>query len=157
MVKVHQDPLHLSQQFDSDTTEFPLPRNKLDNVAPTALKDFLYPTTADTLSTNQRQYSEPVSSATIHKVAELLKLCKSCPQRQIPKFDGNLMKYWMFKRAFPAWIKNYAMDTVDKLACLIDACEGEALEAIEQCLALEPEIGYAQAWKILDRRFGNPL
>ncbi|GAA49665.1 NIMA (never in mitosis gene a)-related kinase 6, partial [Clonorchis sinensis] len=44
----------------------------------------------------------------------------------------------------------------NRLAFLIDACEGEAREAIDHCTILEPEQGYQEAWKILGRRFGNP-
>ncbi|TGZ63724.1 hypothetical protein CRM22_006755 [Opisthorchis felineus] len=39
---------------------------------------------------------------------------------------------------------------------LVHHCEGEAAQAIRQFSFLEPEEGYAEALRILDRRYGDP-
>ncbi|OON15828.1 hypothetical protein X801_08364, partial [Opisthorchis viverrini] len=47
-------------------------------------------------------------------------------------------------------------EPADRFSYLVHHCEGEAAQAIRRCGVLEPEEGYAEALRILERRFGDP-
>ncbi|TGZ46089.1 hypothetical protein CRM22_011145 [Opisthorchis felineus] len=53
-------------------------------------------------------------------------------------------------------IDRRSRDPADRLSYLVHHCEGEAIQAIRRGSFLEPEEGYAEALRILERRFGDP-
>ncbi|GAA51677.1 hypothetical protein CLF_106610 [Clonorchis sinensis] len=65
---------------------------------------------------------------------ELLNLCVGMSQRRAPKFDDNLLQHWGF---IMAGVAQYVTDPANRLAFLIDECEGKPRGAIEHCIKLE--------------------
>ena len=92
----------------------------------------------------------------IFETAQLLQACMSLPARQPVRFDGNPMNYLRFIRSFQTTVAKYTADPVCLLDHLISACEGDAADAIQRCIFLEPQEGYDEALRILERRFGQP-
>ncbi|CAH8485099.1 unnamed protein product [Dicrocoelium dendriticum] len=81
----------------------------------------------------------------------------SClPKRELITFDGDPARYWMFMRCFEANVSRTTSDPTIRLSYLIQYCCGEAKEAIESCLILDPGEGFEEAMNILRRRFGRP-
>ncbi|CAH8527045.1 unnamed protein product [Dicrocoelium dendriticum] len=81
----------------------------------------------------------------------------SClPKRELITFDGDPARYWMFMRCFEANVTRTTSDPTIRLSYLIQYCCGEAKEAIESCLILDPGEGFEEAMNILRRRFGRP-
>ena len=92
----------------------------------------------------------------VSELAYLLNVCMSLPARQLQKFNGNPGDYYSFMRKFESTIARNTSEPANLLSYLIAHCEGEALEAIHRCTILEPKDGYAEALRILERRFGEP-
>ncbi|OON14927.1 hypothetical protein X801_09276, partial [Opisthorchis viverrini] len=90
------------------------------------------------------------------ETAQLVQTCMGLPARQLPKFDGNPADYHSFMRSFMSTIARRTRDPADRFSYLVHHCEGEAVQAIRRCGVLEPEEGYAEALRILERRFGGP-
>jgi len=75
------------------------------------------------------------------------------PQAQIPKFDGEPMKYWMFMRTFDDCVGCADVDAAAKLNRLLQYyCTGKALRLIQCCAVMEPEAGYRKARQLLKER-----
>ena len=77
------------------------------------------------------------------------------PQAQIPKFDGDPMKYWLFVRTFDDCVGSAEVDAAAKLNRLIQYCTGKALRLIQCCAVMAPDAGYRKARQLLKERFGN--
>ncbi|GAA50151.1 protein disulfide-isomerase [Clonorchis sinensis] len=90
------------------------------------------------------------------ETARLVQTCMGLPARQLPKFDGNPADYHSFMRSFMSTVVRRTRDPADRFSYLVHHCEGEAAQAIRRCGVLEPEEGYAEALRILERRFGDP-
>ncbi|CAH8638870.1 unnamed protein product, partial [Dicrocoelium dendriticum] len=78
------------------------------------------------------------------------------PKREIVRFDGDPMKYWLFIRSFQANVMSITSNPCVRLSYLINYCEGQAREAIESCVILDPEEGFLDAMETLKSRFGRP-
>lgn len=78
------------------------------------------------------------------------------PRRDLVTFEGDPARYWLFMRCFEANVLKTTSDPTVRLSYLIQYCTGEAKQAIESCLILEPEEGLSEALNILQRRFGRP-
>jgi hypothetical protein len=78
------------------------------------------------------------------------------PKRDLVRFDGNPLRYWLFIRSFESGILNRTNDPELRLSYLISLCDGEARRAIESCVILDPEEGFIDAMETLKRRFGRP-
>ena len=78
------------------------------------------------------------------------------PKSQLPKFDGNPLQYWTFKRSFDSCVGMTAVDDAAKLNLLFEACTGKAAKVIESCALMIPSEGLDRAQHILAERFGNP-
>ncbi|WP_164977086.1 DUF1759 domain-containing protein, partial [Lacticaseibacillus rhamnosus] len=83
-------------------------------------------------------------------------MCMGLPKKELPRFNGDPTDYWRFYRAFTHGVARYTEDAANRLAYLITYCEGNARKAIEHCTILDPEEGYAEAWRILKRCYGEP-
>ena len=77
------------------------------------------------------------------------------PKTEVIKFDGNPLKYWSFIRFFVNSICDTPISDNAKLNRMLQDCTGNALEVIECCVVMEPELGYTEARRLLLHRFGN--
>jgi hypothetical protein len=78
------------------------------------------------------------------------------PKIEIQPFDGTVKSFWSFMKTFEATLANKVSDDSERLSCLLYYCRGPAKEAIENCILLEPSVGYGEALKILKEQFGRP-
>ena len=85
--------------------------------------------------------------------AEVLEMA-SLPKVELQKFDGNPLRYHSFIALFEESVDFITKDDRKRLLRLIDSTEGVAYDAIEPCIKMKTG-GYAQARKILERRFGD--
>ncbi|KAF7261406.1 hypothetical protein EG68_01105 [Paragonimus skrjabini miyazakii] len=95
-------------------------------------------------------------SGLISELGSLISICTGLPKKELKKFSGNTMNYWGFIRSFMSSADRYTADFANRLSYLSQYCDGEALDAINGCTVLEPELGHNGAISILQRRFGQP-
>ena len=74
---------------------------------------------------------------------------------EIEKFSGDPLRCYKFEYQIDSHVDSRICDPRKKLDLLLSQCTGEALRAIEGCLYLPPEIGYVEARKRLQQRFGQ--
>ena len=70
-------------------------------------------------------------------------------------FRGNNENYPGFMRAFQTNIASKLLNEEDKLHNLLQNTADKPMEIVSTCLYLPPEQGYAEAKRLLDRRYGN--
>jgi hypothetical protein len=75
------------------------------------------------------------------------------PEIELPKFDGNIKNYKLFKDTFNSIIKRSKTSAIERFALLRSKLQGGALEAIDTLDLTEGN--YPKAWEILDKRFNN--
>ena len=80
----------------------------------------------------------------------------SLPQPEVHKFSGDLMMYTSFMAAFDSRIASRTNSSADSLYYLEQHLLGEPKEVISGCLHLDPELGYIEARKLLDKEYGDP-
>ena len=78
------------------------------------------------------------------------------PQPEVPKFTGNPMKYKTFIMAFDARIQSKVTCNADRLYYLDQRLLGEPKDLISGCLHIEPDEGYVEARKLLEKEYGGP-
>lgn len=71
------------------------------------------------------------------------------PQPEVPKFSGDPMKYKTFIMAFDARIQSREASDADRLYYVDQHLTGG-------CLQIEPDEGYTEARKLLQREHGDP-
>ena len=92
---------------------------------------------------SQRQYQTHVESMHL-------------PPTDLPKFDGELLKYWQFIRLFTSIVDKETVPDEEKLMRLHQYTFGVAREAITHCLnSTDSTSGYCEARKILEERCGS--
>ena len=79
------------------------------------------------------------------------------PKLEIPKFNGDPLKYFVFMRAFQANVESNVTSFASRLSHLLYHCTGPALTVVQGCAIMDPESGYKTAKALLAERFGNPL
>ena len=77
------------------------------------------------------------------------------PKPELLTFNGTPTSYLKFIKNFETNIESRVSDNQLRLSYLIQYCEGEAKESIEDCVLLEDE-GYKRARTILHSRYGRP-
>lgn len=77
------------------------------------------------------------------------------PTPEVPKFEGNPLDYRPFVIAFNARIASRALGDADKLYYLDQHLMGDAKETIAGCVHLEAEFGYKEAWRLLEKEYGD--
>ena len=78
------------------------------------------------------------------------------PRRELEKFDGNPLQYFVFMKGFKETIQSHIADPAQQLRYLIDMCVGEAHETIKGCIWVgPPEEGLRQAFAVLGNQFGR--
>jgi hypothetical protein len=93
------------------------------------------------------------SSESKDSVKELLSLL-NMPKVDFVKFEGDPLKYHNFKSMFDQSVKGIE-DKGVKLTRLLQCTAGKAYDAISACGLMNSELGYDQARKVLEDRFGN--
>ncbi|XP_068749086.1 uncharacterized protein [Montipora capricornis] len=78
------------------------------------------------------------------------------PQPEVPKFSGDPTKYQTFIIAFDARIQGSVANDADRLYYLDQHLTGEPKDLIGGCLHLEPDVGYKEARRLLDKEYGDP-
>ena len=78
------------------------------------------------------------------------------PQPEVPKFTGNPMKYKTFIMAFDARIQSRVTCNADRLYYLDQHLLGEPKDLISGCFHIEPDEGYVEARKLLEKEYGDP-
>ncbi|XP_076810887.1 uncharacterized protein LOC143453439 [Clavelina lepadiformis] len=78
------------------------------------------------------------------------------PRRELEKFEGNPLHYFVFMKGFKETIQSHIADPTQQLRYLIDMCIGEAHESIKGCIWVDPpEEGLRQAFTVLEDLFGR--
>ena len=77
--------------------------------------------------------------------------------REPPTFSGDSFEYPAFVTAFDSIIAANVAADKDRLFYLENYTSGKANEAIRGFLATNSDTAYAEARKLLDQRFGNPV
>jgi hypothetical protein len=77
------------------------------------------------------------------------------PKREFLYFDGNPVNYTRFMRNFELNVENRVQEKSVKLSFLIQYTSGTAREAMENCVILPADEGYAKAKEILRKNFGQ--
>ena len=77
------------------------------------------------------------------------------PKPEIRKFSGDPVQYWGFINNFEVNVAHKVHTERERLAYLIQFCTGKAHDAIENCVLLEPAVGYQRAKSILYDQFGR--
>ncbi|KAK3726857.1 hypothetical protein QZH41_010519, partial [Actinostola sp. cb2023] len=105
---------------------------------------------ASMMTTQLEQHKQMISSH--QEMAAAMTL----PQPKIPTFKGAVIEYKSFMMAFDSRIKPKTTNNADRLYYLQQHLEGEAKDLIEGCLHLDPDEGYNEARKLLDKEYGDP-
>lgn len=105
----------------------------------------------------KRQNEKLIDSQTkmVTEIASALRDSMIAPKQDIAKFDGNPRSYHKFWSSFEAATKAISDDHA-KLNYLIQNCVGEAKDAIDELIILEPAEGLQEAKSILSKRYGRP-
>lgn len=79
----------------------------------------------------------------------------SLPQREIPIFDGDILKYRPFIRAFEYGIELKTDSSADRLYFLDQYTSGFPRDLVRSCLHMTPDKGYERARDLLQKNFGD--
>ena len=85
-----------------------------------------------------------------------LAIAVTLPQPEVPRFSGNPMQYKTFIMAFDARIQSRVTCNADRLYYLDQHLLGEPKDLISGCLHIEPDEGYVEARRLLEKEFGDP-
>ena len=77
-------------------------------------------------------------------------------QPEVPKFSRDPMKYKTFIMAFDARIQSRVPSEADRLYYLDQHLIGEPKDLIGGCLHIQPDEGYPEARKLLEKEYGEP-
>ncbi len=86
----------------------------------------------------------------------LLVTALGLPQPEVPKFSGSITDYRMFTMAFDARVSSRTISCADRLYYLHQHLIGEPREIVEGCLLMDPDLGYVEARRLLDKEYGDP-
>lgn len=82
-------------------------------------------------------------------------LSLSLPPRNIPTFNGDLLSFRSFMKAFEQGVEKKA-EKADCLYFLAQFTQGHPHDLVQSCQHMAPEEGYAKAKGLLFEHFGNP-
>lgn len=115
---------------------------------------------SDPVSLHEVNHSQNASkssfSGNLEQVLSQLVHGVSMPKIEIEAFDGSPLKFHSFLRSFKLNVADRLSDNGQRLSYLIYYCKDPAKRAIQHCVMLPPDEGYAQAMQILQERFGRP-
>ena len=92
-------------------------------------------------------------------IAEVL--CNLVKQQPTPDvdldvFDGNPLEYHYFMTLFHELVEKRIEDPRGRLTCLIKYTKGDLKEMIKHCVQQPAAVGYDNAKKLLEQKYGNP-
>ncbi|XP_072046583.1 uncharacterized protein [Amphiura filiformis] len=79
----------------------------------------------------------------------------SLPKRTLQAFTGDPLQYVTFIRAFEFIIENKSKSNRDRLYYLEQYTRGEANSLVKSCIHMDDEVGYLEAKRLLERKYGN--
>ena len=77
------------------------------------------------------------------------------PPLSIPVFKGDPLDYQFFIRAFEHGIEDRTGNSKDRLYFLKQFTTGQPRELVHSCQYMQPDKGYAEAKRLLKKRFGD--
>ncbi|KAL9986036.1 hypothetical protein ACROYT_G000097 [Oculina patagonica] len=77
------------------------------------------------------------------------------PQPLVPTFQGNLLEYRSFIRAFESLIEHRTSSSTERLYYLEQYTAGDVKELVRSCHHLSPDQGYQEARRLLKKTFGD--
>ena len=77
------------------------------------------------------------------------------PQPRVPTFDGNPVEYRTFARAFESLIESRTTSGTERLYYLEQYTAGDVKELVRSCHHLDPDEGYAEARRLIEKKFGH--
>ncbi|CAB4026752.1 Hypothetical predicted protein, partial [Paramuricea clavata] len=78
------------------------------------------------------------------------------PRLALSKFSGDPTEYNIFIQGFNSQFHNKLNSNSDHLRYLDQYLEGEAKELVKGCHYMDPDIGYAEARRLIDEKYGDP-
>ena len=78
------------------------------------------------------------------------------PEPEVQKFKGDPMEFKTFLMAFDARVQSRVTNSADRLYYLDQHLVGEPKELISGCLHIEPDEGYKEARRLLQKEYGDP-
>ena len=78
------------------------------------------------------------------------------PEPEVRKFKGDPMEFKTFLMAFDARIQSRVINSADRLYYLDQHLVGEPKELVSGCLHIEPDEGYKEAQRLLQKEYGDP-
>ena len=103
----------------------------------------------------EKDNSLPIDA--LDRMALTIKQGFALPKPQLQTFDGNPLEYWNFMKSFEASIEQNAATENEKLMYLLQYTSGEANKTIKCCVVMDPSVGFQNAKKLLEERFGHPF
>ena len=108
----------------------------------------------------QPYFSTPISprqeSADASVIAAAVTAHLTLPRPELLVFRGDPSEYPSFISNFKMHIGSQSIAPRHKLSYLLQFCQGDAKEAIKECVVLPEEEGFEEALKILNEEFGKP-
>ena len=77
------------------------------------------------------------------------------PQPRVPTFDGNPVEYRTFARAFESLIESRTSGSTERLYYLEQYTAGDVKELVRSCHHLAPDEDYAEAQRLIEKKFGD--
>jgi len=77
------------------------------------------------------------------------------PQPRVPTFNGNPVEYRTFARAFESLIESRTTSGTERLYYLEQYTAGDVKELVRSCHHLAPDEGYAEARRLIEKKFGH--
>ena len=81
---------------------------------------------------------------------------QSAPDVDLDVFDGNPLEYHNFMTLFHKLVEKPIHDPRGRLTRLIRYTKDDPKDMIQHCVQQPPSVGYKNAKKILDQKYGNP-
>lgn len=99
--------------------------------------------------------TQPVSQASVVDALCTQLALSRLPTPEPPIFSGDPLKYGAWKRSFETLISSKSIPPQECIHYLDKYISGEARESIEGVFMIGSPQAYADAFKILDKRFGD--
>ena len=132
-----------------------IPRLNLRTDSSSDTNDGLLPAQNDDVTTHRSvANSNTRNDDVLHRLASVLQEGFSLPKPELFSFNGDSLNFTKFVNNFKLNIENRVHDDRVKLNYLIQYCEGEAKELIEDCVLLGDR-GYERAMTLLSDRYGR--
>ena len=98
--------------------------------------------------------SQGLQEEQLRQQKQLIEILQA-PKAELPIFDGDPLKYYVFIRSFENSVERVVDNDTAKLTRLMQFCRGKALSLLQCCTFMEPAAGYAKAKELLKERYGN--